>query len=301
MLALRVFARVVEAGSFTRAADSLQMPKSTVSKAIQNLEDHLHVKLFHRTTRQVSLTTEGAAYYESTSRLVSELEEIDANLANAQAAPKGRIRVDVPAAVALQLIVPGLCAFHQRYPDIEIDLGAGDRLVDLIADNVDCVIRGGNISDESLVARRLGDLKFITCAAPAYIDRYGTPTHPRDLDGDHFVVGYFSAGSGRAFALDFTRDEERIELFGRSRVAVNDSNAYLAACLAGHGVIQLPIFSAKPHLDTGGLVALLPEWNVDTTPVFAVYPPNRRLSAKVRAFVDWMAECFAQMPTTLDG
>jgi DNA-binding transcriptional LysR family regulator len=295
LLALRVFARVVEAGTFTRAADSLQMPKATVSKLVQGLETHLRVKLLNRTTRQVTVTAEGAAYYERTSRLLAELEEIDTSLSNAQACPKGRIRVDVPASIARDVIIPRLAGFHERYPDIQIDLGVGDRLVVLVTDNVDCVIRGGNIGDDSLVARLLGHLPFVTCAAPSYVARHGRPEHPSELEADHWVVGYFSAGSGRAFPFDFVRGEERIEVFGRYRVAVNDSNAYLAAGLAGHGIVQFPCYNTAPLVARGELVPLLEAWCSTDLPVYAVYPPNRRLSAKVRVFVDWMADVFAEL------
>lgn len=293
LLALKVFARVVEAGTFTRAADSLQMPKATVTKLVQGLEAHLGVKLLQRTTRQVTVTSDGAAYYERTSRLLAELDEVDASMTHAQASPKGRIRVDVGASVARQIIIPALGEFHARYPDIRIDLGAGDRLVDLIADNVDCVIRAGALADESLVARRLGSLAFRTYAAPAYLARFGRPAHPSDLEGEHRVVSYFSAGSGRFYPFDFTKDGERIDVHGPYVVAVNDSNTYLAATLAGLGVAQLPEFMARPHLATGELVPILEDWTAETMPIHAVYPPNRHLSAKVRVFVDWMAELFA--------
>jgi len=293
--AIRVFARVVEAGTFTKAAASLQMPKATVSKLIQSLEAHLKVQLLNRTTRQVTVTAEGAAYYERTSRLLSELDEIDATLSRAQACPSGRIRVDVPASLARDVIIPQLHDFHARYPDIQIDLGVGDRLVDLVTDNVDCVIRGGNIADDQMVARLLTHMAFSTCASPAYIARHGLPTHPGELEGMHWVVGYFSAGSGRAFPLDFNQGKERIELFGRYRVAVNDSNAYLAAGLAGHGITQFPSYLVDQHVARGALVHVLPDWLPGPLPVYAVYPPNRRLSAKVRVFVDWMAEVFARL------
>lgn len=299
--ALRVFARVVEAGTFTRAADSLQMPKATVSKLVQSLESHLRVKLLNRTTRQVTVTAEGAAYYERTSRLLAELEEIDTGLANAQALPKGRIRVDVPAAFARQIVIPGICAFHRRYPDIQIDLGVGDRLVDLVADNVDCVIRGGTLRDDSLIARQLGQLDFITCAAPRYIERHGIPSHPTDLEKGHLIVAYFPANGGNAYPLDFTREGERIDVQGRYVLAVNDSNAYLAAGLGGLGIFQTPSYVAREHLASGELVQVLSEWSTDPTPVYAVYPPNRRLSAKVRVFVDWMAEVFSKTNLATDG
>lgn len=294
LLALRVFARVVEAGTFTRAADSLDMPKPTVTKLVQSLETHLRVRLLNRTTRRVTVTADGAAYYERTSRLLTELEEIDASLSNAQASPKGRIRVDVGASVAVQIIVPNLCAFHKRYPDIQIDLGVGDRVVDLIADNVDCVIRAGKIEDESLVARRIGQLDFINCVAPAYVERHGLPAHPSELEDGHRVVAYFSASTGRFYPFDFARNGERIEINGRYLVAVNDSNTYLAAGLAGLGIIQLPGFMAEGHLGRGELVQVLQDWTCESIPIYVVYPPNRHLSAKLRVFADWMAELFAE-------
>ncbi|MBL8482279.1 MAG: LysR family transcriptional regulator [Rhodocyclaceae bacterium] len=293
-LALRVFARVVEAGTFTRAADSLGMPKSTVTKLLQSLEAHLRVKLLNRSTRRVTVTADGAAYYERTARLLTELEEIDASLSNAQASPKGRLRIDVGASVAVQIVVPHLCDFHQRYPDIQIDLGVGDRVVDLVAENVDCVVRAGVIADESLVARRIGQLDFITCAAPAYVARHGLPAHPAELEDNHCVVAYFSAGTGRFYPFDFTRGAEKLEVDGRYTVAVNDSNTYLAAGLNGLGIIQVPRFMVDAHLARGEMLQLLQDWTCSSLPVYVVYPPNRHLSAKLRVFVDWMAEVFAQ-------
>lgn len=292
--AIRVFARVVEAGTFTKAADSLNMPKATVTKLIQGLETHLRVKLLNRTTRRVTVTADGAAYYERTARLLTELDEIDSSISNAQATPKGRIRVDVVAMVACEIVIPALCGFQKRYPDIQVDLGVGDRIVDLVADNVDCVVRGGDIMDESMVARRLGKVDFITCAAPAYVERRGLPRHPREIEEEHLLVGYFIAGGSQILPLDFNRGEERIEVSGPYRVAVNDSNAYLAAGLAGLGIFQTARFAVAEHLAKGELVPVLEDWNCDGIPVHVVYPPNRHLSAKVRVFVEWMAEVFGQ-------
>lgn len=292
-LALRVFARVVEAGTFTKAADSLNMPKPTVTKLIQSLETHLRVKLLNRTTRRVTVTADGAAYYERTARLLTELEEIDASLSNAQTSPKGRVRVDVPAVVATRIIIPALHGFHARYPDIQVDLGAGDRLVNLIADNVDCVVRAGSLIDESLVARRIAYLDHMTCAAPSYLAEYGIPRHPSELGGPHRVVGYFSAGTGKISPYEFERNGERVELPGRYAVAVNDSNAYLAAAISGLGIVQLPRVTLERHLATGELAPVLEDWTTPGFPVYVVYPPNRHLSAKIRVFVDWVAELFA--------
>jgi LysR family transcriptional regulator, regulator for bpeEF and oprC len=292
-MAMRVFARVVEAGTFTKAADSLEMPKPTVTKLVQSLETHLRVKLLNRTTRQVTVTADGAAFYERAVRLLSELEDIEASMSNAQATPKGRLRVDVGTSVAGQIIIPALPAFHARYPDIQIDLGVSDRPVDLISDNVDCVVRGGELTDQSLVARRIGEFAFIAVATPDYLKRHGAPSHPYDLNDGHTVVRFFSPRTGRVFPFDFTKDGERIELEGRYIVSVNDSNAYLAAGLAGLGIILGPTFMVQQHVARGELVPVLAEWWSEPIPVHVVYPPNRHMSTKVRIFVDWVADLFA--------
>ncbi|ACM32417.1 MULTISPECIES: LysR family transcriptional regulator [Diaphorobacter] len=294
--AMRIFARVVEAGTFTRAADSLQLPKGTVTKHVQALEERLRVKLLNRTTRRVTVTADGAAFYDRTVRLLADFDDIEASMSQARANPRGRLRVDVGSSVARLLIVPNLAQFQERYPDIQIDLGVSDRTVDLIGDNVDCVIRGGELADQSLVARRIGNLEFITVAAPAYLERFGVPAHPLDLERSHRTVIYFSPVSARRYPLEFHKDGEVIETSGPSHLAVNESNAYLNALVAGQGVGQITTFQAQQHFERGELVRVLPDWSHPVLPVYVVYPPNRHLSAKVRAFVDWAAELFANEP-----
>ncbi|MFS2054778.1 LysR family transcriptional regulator, partial [Variovorax sp. CT11-76] len=180
--AMQAFARVVEAGSFTKAAQTLHMSKTTVTQLVQQLEARLRVKLLHRTTRQVKVTAEGTLYYERVVRLLADLEDADTRLASVTASPKGRLRVDVPAPLARLILVPALPAFHARHPEIQLDLGVSDRVVDVIGDNVDCVLRGGELTDSSLVARRVGDLRLGVYASPAYLARAGTPAHPRELE-----------------------------------------------------------------------------------------------------------------------
>lgn len=294
---MRVFARVVEAGSFTRAASSLDLPKGTVTKLVQHLEGRLKVRLLNRTTRRVTVTPDGAAYYERTARVLNDLDDIEASMTNAQANPSGRLRVDVGAAVARLIVIPALPSFYARYPDIQLDLGVGDRPVDLISDNVDCVIRGGELIEQSLVARRIANLALVTVASPAYVQRYGMPQHPHELEDDpHSTVSFFSVRTGRAHPQVFVKDGETIELTGRYKVAVNDSNAHISAVLAGLGVSQTALFTAMPYLASGELVRVLPEWSRPPLPVHVVYPPNRHLSAKVRAFVDWAADLFSKYP-----
>jgi len=297
ILTMRVFARVVEAGTFTKAADSLALPKATVTKHIQHLESRLRVKLLHRTTRRVSVTPDGAAYYERASRLLADLDELEASMGNAQINPQGRLRVDVGSSVANLLIIPALSTFFERFPDIQLDLGVSDRPVDLIGDNVDCVIRGGELQDQSLVARRIGTLPFVTVVSPDYLRRYGAPQTPQELEQDgHRMVNFFSPRTGRLMPNEFVKDGVQLALDSSHRIAVNESNAYLAAALAGLGVSQMVTFMAAPHLADGTLVQVLPDWEVPPIPVYVVYPPNRHLSAKVRSFVDWAAELFSQNP-----
>ncbi|MFN3440420.1 MAG: LysR family transcriptional regulator, partial [Acidovorax sp.] len=189
--AMQAFARVVEAGSFTKAAQTLHMSKTTVTQLVQQLEARLRVKLLNRTTRQVKVTADGAAYYERVVRLLADLEDADTSLSSAVASPRGRLRVDVPSPLARLILMPALPAFHARYPEIQLHMGVSDRMVDLIGDNVDCVLRGGEITDPSLIARHVGDLPIGVYAAPSYLQRAGTPLHPGELeDPHHRTVGY---------------------------------------------------------------------------------------------------------------
>jgi LysR family transcriptional regulator for bpeEF and oprC len=293
--AMQAFVRVVEAGTFTKAADSLNLPKPTVTRLIQMLETHLQTKLLNRTTRRVTVTADGAACYDRAVRLIGEMDELESSMSRAKANPRGRLRIDVGAAVAQLLLIPALPDFHARYPDIQIDLGVSDRPVDLIGENVDCVLRGGEITDQSLVARRIGEFHTILCATPAYIKRHGTPKHPSELEGDgHRVVSYFSHRTGQPYPLTFTKNGERLELNGRYAISVNDSTANLAAGLAGLGIVRTSTFQARPHIDNGTLVPVLLDWCADSIPIHVVYPPNRHLSTKLRVFVDWVAELFAR-------
>lgn len=293
---IRVFARVVEAGTFTKAAESLDLPKGTVTKMVQHLESRLKVKLLNRTTRRVTVTPDGAAYYERTARVLNDLDDIEASMTNAQASPSGRLRVDVGTSVAQHIIIPALADFYRRYPDIQLELGVSDRAVDLIADNVDCVIRGGELLDQSLVARRVANVALMTVASPAYLQAHGTPTHPDQLGSEHTMLNYFSTRNGRPFINEFEKDGQTVEITGPTRLSVNESNAMIAAVLAGLGVAQMGAFSAVPLIERGKLVQVLADWSTHTIPLYVVYPPNRHLSAKVRAFVEWVAELFSKHP-----
>lgn len=300
--ALRAFTRIVETGSFTQAALSLNTPKPTVSKLVQQLEAHLRTRLLTRTTRRLAVTSDGAAYYERAMRLLADLEELDGSISASQARPKGRLRVDVSSTLAQQIIVPALAGFFARYPDIQLHLGTSDRPADLVAENVDCVIRAGAIGDLSLVARRIGELHMITCAAPAYLQVHGVPGHPSALVSAeatgsgpgqaHRIVGFLKSGSAEALPLSFVRGAETLAVTGQYQAAVNEAATYLAVALAGHGVIQAPYVMVREHLASGALQAVLPDWEVPPLALHVVYPPNRHLSTRLRIFVDWVAALF---------
>lgn len=299
--ALQAFVRVVEAGSFTKAALTLHMSKTTVTQLVQQLEARLGARLLHRTTRQVTVTTEGAAYYARIVRVLSDLEEADSDLAGSSGAPSGRLRVDVPSPFARLVLMPALPDFHRRYPGIQLDMGVSDRVVDVIGDNVDCVLRGGEVTVPSLIARRVGDLQLGVYAAPDYLRRAGTPGHPSELEGTpHRIVGFLRSSSGKVATMPMRRGagptEETVQVRGRHVVSADDGNAYLAAGLAGMGVLWLPRYMAEPHAARGELQRLFDDWRIEPMPMYLAYPPTRHVSPRLRAFMGWIDELMATLP-----
>ncbi len=293
--AMRAFARVVEAGSFTKAAQTLHMSKTTVTQLIQQLESRLRVRLLHRTTRKLGVTPDGAVYYERVIRLLADMEDAENSLSSAAMTPRGRLRVDVPSPLARLILVPALPAFHARYPDIQIDMGVSDRVVDLIGDNVDCVLRGGQITDQSLIARHVGDLQIGVYVAPSYVERLGAPAHPRELQNtDHCIVGFLSSRTSKIDPLVLCSENERIEITGNYVLAVDDGNAYLEAGLVGLGVIALPNYMAAAHQAVGALIPLFTQWRISPMPLYLAFPPNRHVNAKLRVFIDWIVELMEQ-------
>lgn len=294
--AMEVFVQVVDAGGFTRAAENMQLPKATVSTLVQALEHDLAAKLLHRTTRQVSVTADGAAYYERCLRILSDVRDAEESLSRNRTNPSGRLRVDCTTAMANYILMPALPDFFKRYPDIALELGCSDRPADLIEEGIDCAIRGGELADSSLIARRVGMLQFAACAAPLYLDAHGRPTHPRDLAG-HRCVNYFSSKTGKTTDWEFVRGEERLTIATPACLAVNDSTTYMSAGMAGLGIIQMAGYAIDPLIAAGRIERVLPDWACPPLPVHVVYPQNRHLSAKVRVFVEWIADLFLQYPS----
>ncbi|MRW92514.1 LysR family transcriptional regulator [Duganella sp. FT80W] len=294
LMAIRAFARVVEAGSFTKAADSLDMPNASLSKLVQELEAHLGVRLLQRTTRRVTVTPEGQHYYDKTGLILKELEDVDTSFSISRSKPRGHLRIDVGGSTARDVLIPALPDFLARYPDIRIDLGVSDRAVDMVGDNVDCVIRGGALDNSSLIARHIGNAAMVTCATPAYLKQFGVPAYPDELKNGHRLVSYVSSQNGRAMPFRFERNKEKAEIKVEHRVGVNESNAHLAAGLAGIGVIQTFAYAAAPALADGSLVEILKKWRPAPYPFHVVYPQNRHVTHRLRVFIDWLVEAFPQ-------
>jgi len=296
LLAMEVFVQVVDCGGFTRAAEHMKLPKATVSTLVKALETSLAVVLLNRTTRQMRVTSEGLAYYEQCLRILSDIRESEEILSGGRLSPSGRLRVDAPTGLASEVIIPALPAFLECYPEIRLELGCSDRPVELVEEGVDCAVRGGRkLADSSLIARRVGTMHYITCASPAYLQRHGQPTHPDELV-HHRCVNYFSTRTSKSFDWYFARDGERLQVALPSSIAVSDSYAYTAAGLAGLGIVQMANFLMAPMIEGGRFVQILGEWTNEPLPIHVMYPQNRHLSAKVRVFVDWIADLFSSLP-----
>ncbi|TCW85919.1 LysR family transcriptional regulator [Burkholderia sp. SRS-46] len=291
--AMRIFARIVEMNSFTRAAASLGISRATATRTVQELEAALGTPLLVRTTRALRATPEGDGYYRRCLRITADVDELEASIRSAVRHPGGPLRVELPGAVASAIVLPALGAFHARHPELVLTLGASGRAADLVGDAVDCSIRLGELPDSSLVARPLGALERVTCASPAYLDRHGMPRTLDDLTA-HRAIYVASALGHRVAELDFAIDGAMRKVRIDGIVGVDDEHAHLLCGVHGLGLIQLPRIVAQPLIERGQLREVLPRWRPGAVPVSAVYVKRRHVSSGVRAFVDWMAERFAQ-------
>jgi LysR family transcriptional regulator for bpeEF and oprC len=295
LTAIKVFCRVVETGGFTRAADALDMPKATVSKLVSDLEAHLRIKLLKRTTRSVQVTLDGAGYYERVSRWLRELDDIDSSFDSDRVKPRGRIAIDASAWVASTILIPALPRFHAEFPDIQIELGVSDRTIHLIRENVDCAVRGGPLHDQTMVGRLIGESRWMTAASPEYLERFGAPGHPDDLASGHLLIHQQVAATGRPVPFRFEKNGEELSVEGSWIVSVNESNAHLAAGLAGLGIVQSFEWKFRSSIASGQLVALLEDWTPPPYPFHVLYPPNRFMNTRLRVFIDWLVQVFADV------
>lgn len=291
---MAVYARVVEAGSFSRAAETLGLSKSAVSKQVARLEDRLGARLLNRTTRRLSLTEAGTAFYEGCRQVVNDAEAAEAAVTHLARAPRGTLHVNAPMTFGQNHVAPAIPAFLAQYGDLAVDLQLNDRTVDLVEEGYDVAIRIGRLGDSTLIARRLAPLRTLLVAAPAYLARHGRPTDPMDLH-HHECLIYSYLASGRTWHFKGSDGPLRVPVDGR--LEANNGDALLAAAREGLGIARLPTFICGDDLRTGALEALLSDW-VDTSDsaVYAVYPASRNVSPKVRVFIDFLAARFGAAP-----
>lgn len=284
----RVFVQVAEMGSFIRAAHALEVPRASVSAAVQQLETQLGVRLLHRTTRQVRLTADGEQLLERLRPLLAEVEDIDQSFQASQRQASGRLSVDVPSRIARRLIAPALPSLLRRHPHLQLVLGSADRAIDLVQEGVDCAVRVGDLHDSSLVMRPLGHIALINCASPAYLSEFGHPRQPGDLIEGHWSIGYASSKTGRESPWEYLTDDghtQRLEL--PSRVVVNNAESYIACCRAGLGLMQIPRYDVQHLLDAGELVEVLPGYRAASMPIALIYPHRRQRSRRLAVFHEW--------------
>jgi LysR family transcriptional regulator for bpeEF and oprC len=295
--AMKMFTRVVEMNSFSKAADSMDLPHASATMIIQKLEAHLNVRLLQRTTRRLNITPEGAEYYERCVHILSVIDETESSLTHSREGPRGRLRVDMPGSIGRLVVMPYISEFRDRFPDIDLMVSFGDRNVDLIQEGVDCAIRVGDLQDSTLVARYLASLPTVTAASTEYLEMYGEPESLEELTR-HVAVNYFSSATGRLRHMTFIVDGKPVEVKVPGTIAVSDAEAYVMCGLKGVGLIQPSHFMIKASLQEEVMVRILPQYASPAMQVSAVYPHNRHLAPKVRVFVEWAASLFNTSLTT---
>ncbi|RWB72897.1 MAG: LysR family transcriptional regulator [Mesorhizobium sp.] len=288
---MRLFVRVVERRNFTAAAADLGLPRSTATEAIQQLEEHLGTRLLDRTTRHVATTLDGQAYYERCLSILGEVEDAEAGFRSAE--PRGLLRVDAHPLLTQRFLLPQLPAFLERYPGINLHIGQGDRLVDLVREGVDCVIRAGEPQDSGMIMRRLAMIAEITCASPAYLKRHGTPASPEALEG-HQAVCFVSSRTGDILPLEFRMGAGLRQVMLPGRVRVNNSDTAAELARLGFGLLQAPRYRLEKDLADGTLIEVLSDFPPTPTPLFALYPQNRQLAPRLRVFLEWASRIFAE-------
>jgi DNA-binding transcriptional LysR family regulator len=289
---MQVYVRVAELASFTQAADSLGMSKAAVSTAVRQLETGLGTRLLQRTTRRVQMTPDGLTFYERSKHMLDEMEELQTLFRQGAAELSGRLRVDMPVAVARNIVIPQLPAFLHAHPRLQVELSSTDRRVDVVKEGFDCIIRVGHLDDSSLIARPLGHFSMINCASPDYLARFGTPHSLADL-AVHRLVDYAPALAGRPACFDYVDGAEERSVEVASAIAVNNSDAYHAACLAGLGIIQAPLTGVHELLAQGRLVSVLERYRAAPMPVTLLYPNRRHVALRAQHFMQWIAGIMA--------
>ncbi|NAW66603.1 LysR family transcriptional regulator [Photobacterium halotolerans] len=290
---MEVFIQVLESGSFTKAAEALNMPRSTVSTVIQTLENRLGVQLLHRTTRKLTPTQDGLRYLDTASQIVQKFNASERMFHTAPHQVQGRLRIDMPSRIARRIVIPALPDFLSRYPKINIELSMKDRLVDLVAEGVDCVIRVGELSDSELICKKLGDLAIIYCASPAYLAEFGMPANIEALS-QHHLIHYAIQMPAQQASLAYHSDGETVSVPMQSRVTVDNAEAYIASAIAGIGIIEIPKYDVQHLLENNTLQEVLPDYQPNPIPLSFLYPSRKNLSLRVNVFQEWISQLLAE-------
>lgn len=287
---LRVLLAIVDAGSFARAADMLDMTPSGVSRAVTRLEQRLGVRLFERTTRNVSLSDEGRRFHEQVLPLLEQLEEATSAATLGRSAVRGRLRVNIDPFFSRLMLGPRLGAFLRAHPELQLEMVNRDQLGDLVGEGFDLAVRFGFPRSSSLVARKLLESRIVTVAAPAYLKQYGRPASPLELaEGRHVCILFRDSQSGRPFSWEFHKGRRKLELDPPGQLVLNDAGTLHSVCLAGHGIAQMMILGAEKMLEDGKLVDLFPDWPDERFPLYALYPSRQHIPAKTAAFLDFVS------------
>lgn len=294
---LKLYCKIVELGSFTQAAGVLQIPRATATYAMQQLEQRLNSRLLERTTRQVKPTLDGQAFYQRCIRILSELDDAEASLNTVAANPAGLLRLGLHGVHAAQIIIPALPQFRALYPQLDIAISTGDRLVDLVRESIDLVVRIGVPKDSTLVGKKLAALPQVVCASPDYLQQHGVPMQPEQLS-QHQGVGFFSSDHNVSYPFSFLIAGVEQDFPAKGWLSVNDAESYTAAALAGCGIIQVPNFRIKRYLESGDLVQILSHLQSPALPVHVLYPQHNQLSPRVKVFVEWVSALYKQKFST---
>ncbi|MFP3890212.1 LysR substrate-binding domain-containing protein [uncultured Ralstonia sp.] len=292
LTSMAVFVKAAETGSFAAAGAALSLSSQMVGKHVRFLEAHYGMRLINRTTRRQSLTEAGRAFYERSRAVLAEAEAVDALAANLQAAPRGTLRVNAPISFGVHCLVPMLASYLRAYPEVQVELTLSDRIVDLVDEGYDAVIRIAPLADSGLIARKLMPYRLVVCASPAYLAAHGTPMHPADLEG-HECLGFAYWAQPTALNWEFERAQERHTVRVKSRFSINNGAGLRMAALEGLGIILQPLELVQDDLATGRLVQLLSDYDPPSLPIHLLYSPDRRPTPKLRSFVDHVVAAFS--------
>ena len=294
LTAMEAFVRVVEKGGFTAAAEDLRLSRAMVSKHVQDLEAHLGARLLNRTTRKLSLTEAGRVYYDRSTQLLAELAETEEAVGELQARPRGRLRVNAPVSFGSLHLAAAIADYMAAYPDVAVELTLNDRIVDLVEEGYDVAVRIARLADSRLIARRLAPCHHVVCASPGYLKGHRRPEHPADL-AQHNCLGYSYRARGDEWRFDGPDGSIAIQL--KEMLQTNNGDALCAAAVAGGGIAILPTFIAGSDMIAGRLTPILAQYRIPEIAIYALYPPGRHLSVKVRSFVDFLVPRFGERPS----